>query len=392
VATIVISTVGTLGDFLPFLALGKALRSRGHEITLAVNPAFLGFATDAGLRSISCGPRFGPDEARRPPEFPEGATQPWAAFKKSEALLRDVPGRYHNLSATCAGADLLVAHSFHYAALLVHDRLQLPWVCVSLWPGQFWHHDRRTIAQPAPRADLNLLASSRVLSAPVEAFYDHLAVTGFWFGDGCDQRGWQPEAALQTFVENGEPPLVLCLGGTPGPDAAELVRVHAQAAGLLGKTLVVQAGWASLRDIALSGTAAGDRVFLTDFVSHDWLFARAEAVIHPGGIGVTARCLKHGRPMLLEPWRKDQYLHAALVRQLGVGHAMDPRKLGAEGVARMLAEKVSEPQTRTRAQECALALRAEDGIGTACGLIEALLGTPGPRIEFEHDIGPAPAS
>jgi UDP:flavonoid glycosyltransferase YjiC (YdhE family) len=386
VSTIVISTVGTLGDFLPFLALGKALRSRGHEICLAVNPAFLGLAAEAGLRAVSCGPRFGPDEARRPPEFPEGVTQPWAEFKKWEALFRDVPGRYRDLSAACAGADLLVAHSFHYAALLVQDRLRLPWVCVSLWPGQFVHHDRQAIAQPAPRSDLNLLASSRAFSSPDPWIHDHLAVTGFWYEDGCDQSEWQPTPALQAFVEGGDWPLVLCLGGTPGPDAAEVVRVHAEAAGLLGKRLVVQAVWAGLRDIALPGTAARDRVFVTDFVSHDWLFARAEAVIHPGGIGVTARGLRHGCPMLLEPWRKDHYFHAALVRQLGAGHAMDPRKLGAPGLARMLAEKVGAPSTRGRARECAAVLSAEDGIGTACGLIEALLGTTGSR--SEEDVAP----
>jgi UDP:flavonoid glycosyltransferase YjiC (YdhE family) len=380
VSTIVISTVGTLGDFFPFLALARALRSRGHEISLAVNPALLGYVRDTGLKAVSCGPPFGPDEAQRLPEIPDGASQPWTEYKKWEALHRDVPGRYHDLSAACAGADLLVAHSFHYAALLVHDRLRLPWVCVSLWPGQFLHCDRYPISQPAPRADLNVLASSRTFSSPLPSIYPDLAVTGFWFEDGLDQPGWQPTPALRAFVEDGQRPLVLCLGGTPGPGVAAVVRLHAEAAGLLEKPLVIQAGWAAQRNVALDEAAAGERVFLTDFVSHDWLFARAEAVIHPGGIGVTARCLKHGRPMLLEPWRKDHYLHAAMVRQLGVGHAMDPRKLGAEGVARMLAEKVMAPLTKSRAQECALALRAEDGIGTACGLIEALLGTPGPRV------------
>jgi sterol 3beta-glucosyltransferase len=268
-----------------------------------------------------------------------------------------------------------VAHSFHYAALLVHDRLQLPWVCVGLWPGQFLHSDRYPIAQPAPRADLNVLASSRTLSSPLRSIYHDLAVTGFWFEDLLDQPGWQPTPGFRAFVEDGDRPLVHCLGGTPGPDAAEVVRVHAEAAALLGKKLVVQTGWSGVRDIALTGSAARDRVFLTDFVSHDWLLPRAEAVIHPGGIGVTARCLKHGCPMLLEPWRKDQYFHAAFVRQLGAGHAMDPRKLGAPGLARMLAEKVGATSTRDRAQECAAVLRAENGIGTACGLIERLLGT-----------------
>jgi UDP:flavonoid glycosyltransferase YjiC (YdhE family) len=373
VSKIVISTVGTLGDFLPFLALGKAMRARGHEIVLAVNPAFLGLAAEAGLRAVPCGPRFGPEELRRPPEVPEGATQPWGELKKWEALLRDVPARYRDLSAACAGADLLVAHSFHYAALLVHDQLRLPWVCVALWPGQFGG-----AAQPAPRADLNLLASSPVFGSLYQEVYDRLVVTGFWFDEGRDPGRWEPTPALLPFVEAGERPLVLCLGGTPGPDAAAVVRVHAQAAGMLRKKLIVQAGWAGLGDLAPPEAAAWDHVLRTDFVSHDWLFARAEAVIHPGGIGVTARALRQGCPMLLEPWRKDQYLHAALVRQLGAGHAMDPRRLGAEGVARMLAERVAAPDTRRRSCECAQSLHGEDGVETACGLIEALLETAEP--------------
>jgi UDP:flavonoid glycosyltransferase YjiC (YdhE family) len=378
VSKIVISTVGTLGDFLPFLALGKALRARGHEIVLAVNPAFLGLAAEAGLRAVPCGPRFGPEELRRPPEVPEGATQSWGEFKKWEALLRDVPARYRDLSAACAGADLLVAHSFHYAALLVHDQLRLPWVCVALWPGQFGRYGHVAVAQPAPRADLNLLASSPVLGSPYQDAYDRLVVTGFWFDDGCDLGGWEPTPALSAFVEAGDRPLVLCLGGTPGPDAAAVVRIHAQAAGLLRKKLVVQAGWAGPGNLTPPKAAAWDHVLCIDFVSHDWLFARAEAVVHPGGIGVTARALRQGCPMLLQPWRKDQYHHAALVRKLGAGHAMDPRKLGVEGVARMLAERVTVPDTRRRARECAESLQSEHGVGTACGLIEALLGTAGP--------------
>jgi UDP:flavonoid glycosyltransferase YjiC (YdhE family) len=380
VSTIVISAVGTLGDFLPFLALGQALRSRGHKIRLAINPAFLGLAEAAGLSAVPCGPVFGPDEARRPPEFPEGATQSWAELKKAEALFRDVPGRCRDLSAACAGADLLVAHSFHYAALLVHDQLRLPWVCVALWPGQFLLGDRLPTAQPAPRADLNLLACSRAFSSPHPLIHRDLAVTGFWFEDELEPFPWQPSKALKELVDGDDRPLVLCLGGTPGPDAAEVVGVHAAAAGLLGKPLVVQTGCSGPREIALVGTHARDHVVLTEFVSHDWLFPRAEAVIHPGGIGVTARGLKHGCPMLLEPWRKDQYHHAGLVRQLGVGYAMDPRKLGAPGLARMIAEKVAAPNTRSRARECAGALAAEHGIGTACGLIEARLGTTGPRV------------
>src|SRR5262249_41347020 len=145
-----------------------------------------------------------------------------------------------------------------------------------------------------------------------------------------------------------------------------------EAALLLGKRLVVQAGWTDLHDLTLPESVRR-RVLLTDFVAHDWLFPHAEAVIHPGGIGVTARALPHRLPMLVQPLRQGQYFQAAHLRQVGVGQAMDPRKLTAKGVARMLAERVLVPPARHAAQEKAQQLRSEDGVATACRLIEQLL-------------------
>jgi UDP:flavonoid glycosyltransferase YjiC (YdhE family) len=371
---IVISTVGTLGDFLPFLALGKALQARGHEVVLAVNPAFLPLAGQEGLSALPCGPAFGPDEVRRVPHVPEGVASSPCEIKKWEAVFRDVPGRYRDLLAACAGADVLVAHSYHYAALLVRDRLLLPWVCVALSPTQFAHGDTLPVAQPAPRADLNLLASSRAFSSPLIVLHAGLEVTGFWY-EAAGKERWPPTPALRAFLEEGERPLVLCLGGTPGPDAGDLVRLLAHAAAQCRIPLVVQTGWA---DLGAPANLPG-RVHRTDFVDHDWLFSRAAAVVHPGGIGATAQALRAGLPMLLLPSRKDQAFHALLLRQLGVGFAAHAPKLTVEGAARLLAERLGAADTKQRARECAKTFGTEDGLGTACDRIEGLLRERGGR-------------
>ena len=373
------------GGFPPVPRPREGLRYRGHDIIMAVNPAFVDFAAAAGLRAVSCGPPFGPDEVLRPPEFPEGATQPWAEFKKWESLFRDVPGRYRDLSAACAGADLVVAHSFHYAALLVHDRLRIPWVCVALGPGQFVNRLRQPVAQPAPRADLNLLASSRTFSSPDPGIHDGIAVTGFWYEDGRDQCGWQPTPALRAFVEGGDRPLVLCLGGAPGPDAAEVVRVHAQAAGLLGKTLVVQAGWARLHDIAQQEAAGRDHVLVTDFVSHEWLFAR-------GRRRPSRRHRRHG------PLPQARLPDAARAMRARTSTST-PRWCGSSASATRWTRASSAPRawpgclpkrsrhlTRVAMPRNGLAL-AEDGIGTACGLIEDCSGRHGPILRRTPDQG-----
>jgi UDP:flavonoid glycosyltransferase YjiC (YdhE family) len=77
--------------------------------------------------------------------------------------------------------------------------------------------------------------------------------------------------------------------------------------------------------------------------------------------------------MLLIPFRRDQLFHAALIRTLGVGTGMHPAKLTADGVARMLSERVCVPSSISQAQALSQAIRGEDGLAAACHLIESQL-------------------
>jgi len=52
-ANIVIYTSGTLGDHLPFIALGRALADRGHGVRLAINQAMHAYARRAGLDAVA---------------------------------------------------------------------------------------------------------------------------------------------------------------------------------------------------------------------------------------------------------------------------------------------------------------------------------------------------
>jgi UDP:flavonoid glycosyltransferase YjiC (YdhE family) len=373
VAHIVISTVGTIGDFFPFLGLGRGLRARGHRVVLAVNPAWFPLARQAGLEAVACGSMAGAAEARQPPLVYDETGRSLAEQKKWEMTLWDVPRRFRDLHAACAGADLLVAHSFHYAALLVHDQLTLPWVCVSLLPSQYQHEDVAATAQPSPRAELNLLASSSIFSKPDLELYPYLAQTGFWFTATNCAAEWQPGPTEQVFVEGGTPPYVLCLGSLPRADATQLLALHTEAVRRLGRRLVALTGWT---EVPAADTAD---VLHRDFLAHDWLFPRAAAVIHPGGIGVTGRALRYGCPTLLEPFRADHYFHARLVQQLGTGLAANLARLTVNGLARLLAERVDSAEVRAQAQAVAARLAAEDGIGRACALIHDFLEAQQPR-------------
>src|SRR5689334_19782214 len=53
---IAISTIGSHGDVQPFVALGVALRKRGHQVILGASSNFEGFITGNGLEFHSLGP------------------------------------------------------------------------------------------------------------------------------------------------------------------------------------------------------------------------------------------------------------------------------------------------------------------------------------------------
>src|SRR5258708_13196458 len=46
---VVISSAGSLGDVLPYVAIGAELRRRGHVVTLVANPTFERLATEAAI-------------------------------------------------------------------------------------------------------------------------------------------------------------------------------------------------------------------------------------------------------------------------------------------------------------------------------------------------------
>jgi UDP:flavonoid glycosyltransferase YjiC (YdhE family) len=295
-ARIVISSHGTAGDFVPFLPLAKALKGRGHSVRVAVNETMQPLFRNAGLDVVSCGPRFGPDEAQRFAAVFDG-WNPLPDRHQLDEQINAISANYDDLLAACRGlpADLLVAVSIQYAAPLVSAALGLPWVCVYCNAAPF-PHEPGDPAHPLPPATLHLLASSPHFSQPCVTCVlgePRLDLTGFWHYAGEDQPGWtEPGAELRAFVEGGDAPLVLLPGSIPVADPGHVVAVHAGAAALVGRRLVVQEGWARLVREHLPRTIDPAGVHFARALPHDWLLERSAAVVTHGTMGIVSKALR----------------------------------------------------------------------------------------------------
>ena len=75
---------------------------------------------------------------------------------------------------------------------------------------------------------------------------------------------------------------------------------------------------------------------MAEYAPYSALFSRASLVVHQGGVGTTAQCLRAGRPMLIMPYSHDQPDNARRMRRMGVARVIQTIELqavarGAEG-------------------------------------------------------------
>ncbi len=401
-ATIVITSYGTLGDHLPYVALGEVLKARGHRVRMAFNESMYPYALKAGLEVVSSGlPILGAQEAQeKAGSWNHWTSKPRWNKEKLERLRSQLTNSFPYLLNACQDAELLISSlQQSWSAAMVHEKIAIPWISAFVMPFIFHpitKDEDSSTSSPSYQAIEEVRRSLGLAELPWDAWksywkseriilagschfsqlsreYSQVIQTGFWFYEDPDWSNWQPNDDLREFVEQEPKPLVLSFSSLPLENSHEVVAVHVQAATKLNRRILIQHGWANFKESDLPFDIDRNDVRFADFMPQDWLFDRAAALIHHGGIGTTARALRNGCPMLVEPYGNDQFFNARQILSLGVGAAMHPFKLTATEVARVLQEKVLTPDYKRRAEKVGQKIRNEQGLQTACDSIESWL-------------------
>jgi UDP:flavonoid glycosyltransferase YjiC (YdhE family) len=415
---IVLNTVGSLGDLHPYLAIGRVLAARGHDVVVASHPDYRARTESAGLRFHGVPPALG--------DFPD-------LDGVMRAAMNARTGSYYVLRRLCLpyvreatlavleasrGADLVVGHPLAFGAVLAAEKLRIPRVHAVLQPLTLFSALDPPLAMGLPllevllgggtrrwraafalarigtrgwfgavdgtRAELGLPADpshpvfdmaasvptlalfSGVLLDPRAALSPHTLATGFAVHDrGEHGEGLPPD--LAEFLDAGPPPLVFTLGSSAVFDAGPFYEQSLLAARALGMRAVLLCGPEGRNRPA---GATGD-VIAVDYAPHSEVFPRAAAVVHQGGIGTTGQALGAGRPMLVMPCSHDQPDNAGRCRRLGLARVIARRDYRAERVTAELRALLGDPDTARRAREVGERVRAEDGATTAADALEA---------------------
>ena len=418
---IVLSNIGTMGDINPLVAIALELKRRGHQPVMAVPAVY-------GPKILPLGLEF---RAVRPDIDPSNtilAAMIYDVRKGTERGLREflfpvLRETYADLLAAAtepARADLLLLGELNYAGPLVAEVTGIPWASYVLAPLSFFsaydppvlpmyprlaRADRavpgmghaiqrlarfvsRNWPQPIyalrremglPRGqnpifdakhspDLVLALFSRVLGQEQPDWPPNTQITGFCYYDS-DAGNARLPAHLEQFVAAGPPPLVFTLGSAAVMAAGRFFEYGARAAESLG-----------MRAVLLIGPDARNRprqtlpetICVAEYAPYSALFSRASAVIHQGGVGTTAQCLRAGKPMLIMPYSHDQPDNARRMQRLKVAKVVQKSNFTPKRVARKLAALLENPLYARRAQQIALRLSREDGVKTASDLLEEL--------------------
>ena len=412
-------TLGTRGDVQPFVALGRALQGRGHEVTVCTSSGLAPFVegyglryaylnndildlvnSDAGRRAVSetgvLGSLRWMAEAARlfKPIFRRTLAEEWEAARGAEAIIYhpQAVGGYHIAEALgipgvmadplptwvpTAGFPNLVApdlglggwyNRLTYRVLPVLTRAMYGSV-VTRWRREDLGLPRRPLfADELVRADGRpvpvLLGFSPSVVPPPPDWPENVQVTGYWFLD--EAPDWQPPPGLRDFLASGPPPVFVGFGSMAGRDPARTTRIVLDALVRSGQRGILVTGWGGLGcPDALEG------VYVAESVPYDWLLPRVAAVVHHGGAGTTAAGLRAGKPSVICPFVADQPFWGKRVAGLGVGPQPIPqRRLDAIKLAVAIGMALTDPRMQQKAADLGARIRGEDGTANAAALIE----------------------
>jgi rhamnosyltransferase subunit B len=418
---IVLSNIGTLGDINPLIAIALELKRRGHTPVMALPAVYESRIKPLGLSFHPVRPDIDPNNSLL-------VEMIYDVKKGTETGLREflfpaLRQTYADLLDAATQperADLLLLGELNYAGPIVAEVTGIPWASYVLAPLSFFSAFDPPVLPPYPRlarADKAVPGFGRVIRRVArfvsrkwpEPIYElrqelglpkganplfdakhspNLVLALFSHVLGEEQRDWPANtltagfcfydadagnatlpAQLEKFLEAGSAPVVFTLGSAAVLAAGKFYEYSAQAAVRTGMRAVLLIG-SDPRNRPQG--ALPDSICVAEYAPYSALFSRASLVVHQGGVGTTAQCLRAGRPMLIMPYSHDQPDNARRMRRLGVAKQIGKGNYTPAKVVKKLAAITGDLSLAARAAEVAGQLKSEDGVKTACDALERL--------------------
>jgi UDP:flavonoid glycosyltransferase YjiC (YdhE family) len=408
----VMTPVGSSGDVHPFIGIGRALKSRGHEVIISTAGPFGDIVRRAGLTF---------DETVSIEEYDAVSRHPdiWHPRRGLQLVLSSIVSKlrlgYEHLERLHQpGRTIFVGHSLSFPTRVFEEVHRVPAATLHLAPSIFrsdyaqpayapgrdasswprwlkravWWSVDRFMLDPwvAPglnewRRELGLPPVTRVFNEWLHSPQRVIGLFPDWFG--VPQPDWpaslrltgfplfddhEPTAlplSLRTFLDAGSPP-VLFTPGSANQAASRFFQAAIDATERLGRRALLLTRYTG-HVPKLPPTAHHE-----SFVPLADVLPRCSALVSHGGIGTSAQGLATGVPQLTMPMGFDQPDNATRLARLGVGTWVVPSQFDGAHVADALGGLLDDGRTAVNCRTWADRINGRNAIEETCDLLEQL--------------------
>jgi len=177
---------------------------------------------------------------------------------------------------------------------------------------------------------------------------------------------------IQSFLDNGPKPVYCGWGSMTCKSPEFMVELVVKALMRSGQRAVVLGGWAGLSLECLKKatqdkdlvTYAEQKILFVENAPHEILFPQVSCAVHHGGAGTMTSVMRAGVPNIITPVFLDQWDHAYLVNELGVGIgcAKQFQRITAEELGDTITKVLGNQEIASKAKALGEKLMKEDGI------------------------------
>jgi UDP:flavonoid glycosyltransferase YjiC (YdhE family) len=410
----VLANWGTRGEVEPYVAVGRELVRRGHDVHMAVAPEMVGFTEAAGPVAVAYGPDM---KAILDPhrDFWAGLFgNPWRTRELgrllreySEPLTECREEVSKTLTSLADGADLLLTGmNFEDVAINVAEYCDIPFATLHIFPlranGQLvpflpaplgrsamtlfewlaWRGPKK--AEDAQRREFGLPEATgpwprRITergSLEIQA-YDEVCYPGL-AAEWAKWNGRRPfvgaltlelptntDDEVASWIAAGKPPICFGFGSVGVESAGDTLGMIGAVCARLGERALVCAAGTDFNKVPHF-----DHVKVVGTMNYAAALPACRAFVHHGGAGTTNAGLRAGLPTLILWTLPDQGLWGARVKRLKVGTG---RRFSATTEKSLVADlrTILAPEYLTRARELATRMtKPAESVATAADLVE----------------------
>lgn len=402
---IVAISIGSYGDVQPFIVLGKYMKTKGHDCTIAALKEFKDDVESAGLRFCKM---HGDLDTMIRSMLADSDNSTSSGTNGIMNMLEDKEAVYQSYDNAIRGNDLVIFMQFTELAIYFAEKYKVKCVRSYVFPNDptpqfnplfsrsrenswitYWDYkladyfmekskrecsryickklgiDYKACLKKYKKSHLlTLYQYSETMAPKYKKWNDNIHVVGPWYED---RDSYEPDAGIKQFVELGQKPLYIGFGSMNYSKLNELGEILRKAVIKSGQRAVIAS------NLNPGGKYQNDdTIYYVDYVPFCWLFNNVCGVIQHGGCGTVHYAMRCGVPTFVLSFGADQYFWGRRVYSNGAGPTpLDIKKdeINTEILTNKISILISD-NCRKNAQTLSKKMLLECGYKEAARLIE----------------------